>query len=224
MVRARTVVLGLVGFGGAYAAAVAGRHLMMNPGRPSVERRQRIDRLGGTELVVLYIGRSTCAWCNHPDLPPLLVQAKERFSRLADSAGWFFSMAGLAVDLRADHGLQHLERLSVFDQSAGGGGWSTLFGSPFLWEDGSGNPATPQVLVFFRHVARTSGDSSAVAYQVTFDRPAVRRVGLTELVRWQRQGFPLPLNANGARAPNRRTRARRGCPVRRTTTLTDAGS
>lgn len=52
----------------------------------------------GRELVLVYIGGSTCGWSNVPELPKIVKSLKRHFQSLAIDNGMQFSAVGIARD------------------------------------------------------------------------------------------------------------------------------
>ncbi|MBL0889710.1 MAG: hypothetical protein K2Y26_06565 [Gemmatimonadaceae bacterium] len=97
---------------------------------------------------------------------------------------------GVASELSAQAGVQHLSAMGVFDEVAAGQGVLNHANSHFVALRHPGLQATPQVIVLKRTIpeAPTGGiDQAGVQEQVL-----VRKVGLRELELWISQGTPLP--------------------------------
>ena len=188
------LVLAIVGFGLGMAGMRLGRSLTVQKraAGDTPGSRSEVERRGGDQLMLVYIGRASCAWCRHPDTHTHLATIHHRLAALADSAGWEYSAVGIALDRDAEAGLEHLKTFNVFSAVASGGGWVGLFGSRLLWEQFPGTAATPQVVVLRRRVVRDGGGSSEIVFSVEDERLLARKVGLVEIGGWAQKGMVLP--------------------------------
>lgn len=146
----------------------------------------------GPQLVLVYIGKSTCAWCRHRDLPGLLDTAQSRMTHFATAQGISYASVAVSVDHSPHSGLSHLQDMGAFTEYVAGGGWSGVSVAPYVWEHLPGQAATPQVLVFYRWVSKSSAAGDPVLFTIDSIRQAGRFVGLREIAEWTRTGNPLP--------------------------------
>ena len=74
------------------------------------------SRVSGREVVLVFIGSSTCAFANDETLPPFVEQAKISLSQKADQLGYSFSVIGVAIDWSASDGVRYLNKFGLFDE------------------------------------------------------------------------------------------------------------
>lgn len=133
----------------------------------------------GTEVVLVYIGSSTCAWSNVPRLPKLIEQLKLTVQANAQAEGKAFFAVGVARDRESSHGLRHLEEFGTFDEVMSGGSWINTGILKYVFDDLPGPAATPQLVLLERQVEVREGN-----YSVTDERILARAVGLEEIDEW----------------------------------------
>jgi hypothetical protein len=145
----------------------------------------------GPELVLVFIGSSTCGPSNQPGLPEkveeikLLLQARAR----ADSQA--FTTIGIARDWDVEAGIGHLRRFGRFDEVIAGRNWINTGLLRYVWEDVPGQAATPQLLVLERRVVDRRTPEAAEGV-IRDERLVTRKVGSAEIARWLAQNAPLP--------------------------------
>ncbi len=141
------------------------------------------------QIVLVYVGSSTCAWSNLPELPSLVQAMKTEFQSRAHRHGKAFVALGVARDRVAADGLNHLAEFGVFDEIMAGNSWANTGIQHFLYGDGElGGPgATPQVVLLSRRLARPSGHVS-----VEDERVLLRMTGFQSIREWADNDFPVP--------------------------------
>jgi hypothetical protein len=142
---------------------------------------------GGTELVVVYIGSARCAWSNRPELPGALERIKLLTQAKANHRALRFVSLGVSKDVLVRDGLKHLAKFGGFDEIATGHGVLNAAMLKYVFQDIRGVPATPQVLV----TARIS-DYYKTTPAIRNEQLLIRRVGLAEILEWERDGAPIP--------------------------------
>lgn len=151
----------------------------------------------GTEVVLVYVGSSTCAWSNVPRLPKLVEELKLTLQARAKSEGKTFFTVGVARDLESDRGLRHLEDFGTFDEVMSGGSWINTGILKYIFDDLPGPAATPQLVLLERLVEVREGN-----YSIVDERILARAVGLEEIDEWGASW------ARSGTAPDRGTRGR----------------
>lgn len=141
----------------------------------------------GSEVVLIYIGASTCGWSNVPELPDLINRLKLALLERTRTEGKSFSAMGIARDAIADDGWRHLRKFGTFDEIATGHGWANIGIQRYLFGDIAGPAATPQVLVVERNVTSRSGHIG-----VENERLVLRKIGVEQISKWMASGAPLP--------------------------------
>lgn len=144
----------------------------------------------GPELVMVYLGKSSCAASNHADLPADVEEIKRALAKKAAASGRGFVAVGVALDWSPRSGVEHLEKFGEFDEIAVGRSWGNSLALKYVWKDLPGVSATPQVVVVERTVRLpTTGQRAA---ELGPERLVARKVGLGEIRRWLDAGTPIP--------------------------------
>lgn len=141
----------------------------------------------GDEIVLAYIGSSTCGWCNHPELPDAVRHAKLALLERARSVGKRFAAMGITRDALPSNGWKHLEGFGAFDEVMTGRSWANLGLQRYILGEMAGLTAVPQVLVLERTLDYENGHVS-----VEHERVLVRKVGVGEIVEWSKSDAPIP--------------------------------
>ncbi len=136
------------------------------------------ERTEGPQLVLLFVGSSTCSVSADPELPDLIERLKLMVSEYADRNGLAFRASAIAVDWWPERGLRFLEPFGAFDEVSVGGNWTGHGLIRQTWDHGL-EPATPGVYILRRELV-VEGDSLNLA-----------RLGLDdEQLLLHRQGMP----------------------------------
>lgn len=143
---------------------------------------------GGPELMLIYIGSSTCRWCNAEELPPAIEELKDELRRKAEAENRSFVSVGLSKDADVESGLDHLRKMGRFDEIATGRGWLNGELLRYVFTTHPGKAATPQILVIDRTVAA----DPSTGYSITDEQLVMRMYGLQRIVSWSQAGAPLP--------------------------------
>ncbi|MFQ5889520.1 MAG: hypothetical protein ACE5JR_05655 [Gemmatimonadota bacterium] len=150
----------------------------------------------GTELVAVYIGSSTCAPCQTPELKAAIRQMKDELSRRAEGEGRRFYAIGVALDWSIEDGMELLRSTATFDEILVGRNWLNTGAIEHIWSDPGTRQLIPQVIVFEREVRWGSQEIELGPKRV------LRRVGGGgEISEWVEAGAPLsadPAPAGGA--------------------------
>ena len=111
-----------------------------------------VESEGGKQWVLLYFGRSTCVWCNHPEMPGAFERITSSIQREASARGVALVVIGVALDGRANDGIRHLAKIGSFHEISAGLGPENTVALSRLWS-GFGPPTgTPQLVLFERAV------------------------------------------------------------------------
>lgn len=202
--RMRTAAIAGIVFASAFGVATAARAVFGTPVKARVGGSSSADFKSGPELVLIYIGQSTCAWCNDPALPGQFAAIRDTVARIASARGARFIVEGVSVDRDAMLGVEHLQKLGRFDEIHSGGWWANEVAFRYIWTDFPGDPATPQLLVVERGIEIPTGDStrSENTYRIVYSRVLVRKVGTVAIKRWLGNGAVVPrILENAGRAP-----------------------
>jgi hypothetical protein len=116
----------------------------------------RYRHVPGVQLALVYIGSSTCAGSNHPEMRRLLSSIQRQLGEYADEVGASFISIGAATDWRPERAYAHLTGLARFDEMVLGGNWANPAILATMWE--AGNPTTiPAIAVVVRQVVTPDG-------------------------------------------------------------------
>ena len=142
------------------------------------------------KLVLVYVGSSRCPACNSPELPFHVAGIRESLEERATLSSIGFVTVGVASELSPVNGIEHLRKLSQFDEVSAGQGKLNQANLHFVAKDHAGLQATPQIVVLLRSLRQLpSGD---IDYHSITEEVLVRKIGLRELRLWKEQGTPLP--------------------------------
>lgn len=148
----------------------------------------------GEEIVLVYIGSSTCGWSNVPELPDVVRSLKVKMQARAQTEGMGFAAVGVARDAVVANGMEHLDKFGAFDEVMAGRGWANAGVQKYIYGEMAGLGATPQILVVSRRLGYETG-------HVTFndEKVLIRKVGVDEIAGWAAEGAPLqsPLQVRG---------------------------
>jgi hypothetical protein len=144
------------------------------------------------ELVMVYIGSSTCAVSNRRELRADVREIQRQLHARAAATGMTFVSLGVAVDRLADAGLRHLERIGPFDEVAAGQGWANAHARRYVWEEWPGIAGTPQIVLIEREMRIERDRPGGVIYAAGPEQLVLRKAGLWEIGRWREAGAPLP--------------------------------
>ena len=95
------------------------------------------------EVMMVYVGSSTCGFANQPGMPEVIEQAKLSLQQQALDSGFSFSAVGVSIDWDVSRGNAHLAKMGRFDEIMTGRRLWGVAGQ--LWEEFMAG--TPQVLV-----------------------------------------------------------------------------
>lgn len=143
----------------------------------------------GEEIVLVYVGSSTCPWSNLPELPGLVRAMKSDFDSRVLKRGKSFVTLGIARDRLAADGLEHLAKFGAFDEVMAGSSWANTGIQHFVYGDReiAGPAATPQVVLLSRRLADPSGHLS-----IEDERVLLRKTGFEAIREWAANGLPVP--------------------------------
>jgi hypothetical protein len=151
----------------------------------------------GDEVVVVYIGRASCSWCNRRGFAEQVGAIVDAVEHRASQSGLGFRTQGIALDRSISRGLRHLSKFGAFDEIAVGGSWTNEFAFRYFWNEIPGPPGTPTILVLRRSIQVPDSAVPVPLYSLDRREMLVRKVGLFEIQRWIRAGIPLPIDGTG---------------------------
>jgi hypothetical protein len=196
MILARCFVLGgftlfFLGFAGSREA----NRVLKNKGQDLHSGVERYvpsqQRLAGPQILLVFLGSSTCMYSNDPDLPGAVEALKVRFAHYADERSMSFKAVGVAVDWGVAKGVRHLNSFGQFDEIASGYNWGNGSLAAYTWAVDH-EPATPQVLVFEQQVAIPDRDQQQWGYREDDRKLIVFRSGAQDIIGWAGSGVTIP--------------------------------
>lgn len=188
----KAAVLVLVG-GCAFVASAYGRAVFPAIWFEWPSQSAVVEESREAEIVLVYIGSSTCAPSNSQEARTLVAAARHSVEAQAGKLGVRLRTIGVAKDASVGAGLAHLSRLKPFDEIATGRGWLNLGILRYIRSEFVGAAATPQVVVTFRNLSHVDGGSSLIRGEHVL----ARKVGLEELRGWATTGFQVTVPRGG---------------------------
>ena len=149
----------------------------------------------GPELVMVYLGSSSCVASNGKELPELIEDVKLALRNLAWEHGYMFSAVGVAVDSRVSAGLNHLGKFGTFDEVMTGRSWLGAGSRKYFFEDLPGAASTPQILVYRRDVHISTPENLGVLPSISGQSVILRKSGANAIMDWFRRGLPMSMEA-----------------------------
>ena len=133
------------------------------------------------DILLVYIGSSTCGFANDSALPEVIEGAKLALHQHATDNGLSFSAIGVSIDWDPTRGYAHLAKMGRFDEIMTG---RRLWGvGVSVWQEFIAG--TPQVLVV-THATDTQ------LLPIASDNVVVRKLGFGPIADWVDAGAPLP--------------------------------
>lgn len=142
----------------------------------------------GEEVVLIYVGSSTCAWSNVQELPLQVRRLKTIMQQRARTEGRQFATIGIARDRLASVGLSHLKKFGPFDEVMAGRSGANRGIQEYIYGAGSmaGPDATPQIILVSRRLAFPANHVSIVD-----ERVILRKRGFAAISEWIAEGAPV---------------------------------
>lgn len=137
------------------------------------------------EIVMVYIGSSTCDYSNDSSLPRLIDDVKINLQSSAIKQGWSFRAIGVSIDWIPEDGIDHLDKFGDFDEIITGRKWEGT-GAYLYTKKMPGINGTPQILVLGRQIGEDSVSTELEEMLI------YRVAGLYRIQNWVNQDFPLP--------------------------------
>ncbi len=142
----------------------------------------------GTELVMVYVGATSCGPCHSPELKSALEAAKVALAERAEREGKTFVAAGVALDYVVEEGVEFLASSGRFDEIVVGRNWLNSASLAHLWRSEGVEDRVvglPSVLVYEQEV------SFGEAVEASDPRYLVELKGADAIPAWAEAGAPL---------------------------------
>lgn len=180
-------VLGLVLFIAGKQLPEAWRTVSSSPSDGQQDLTRRLaDGQDLREIQLVLLVSESCGFCASDELPDIIQAAKTKMADLAADEGMAFAAVAVGIDRTVEGGLRDVGRFGNFDQIVVGGNWFNLGASEYVWSTHAGPAQVPQVILLERHFG-IDGDRLT-----RHENLLMRVVGLEELKRWRKAGFPVP--------------------------------
>lgn len=153
---------------------------------PAAYRPSGSIATGKTEEVVLvYIGSSSCGWSNVPELPGLVERMKRDLRAWSTDRELGFLAIGIARDINVAAGLRHIESFASFDEVMAGRSWANVGVQKYVYGELAGPGITPQVVIIHRRIEYHGTGKVAIESE----RVLARMAGLREITDWTVTGI-----------------------------------
>ncbi|MGB3543837.1 hypothetical protein [Rubrivirga sp.] len=143
---------------------------------------------GGTELVMVYVGATSCGPCHSPELKSALEMAKVALAERAEREGKTFVAVGVAIDYIVEEGIEFLASSGRFDEIVVGRNWLNSASLAHLWRSEGVEDrmvGLPGVVVFEQQV------SFGETVEASEPRYLVELMGADDIPAWAEAGAPL---------------------------------
>lgn len=117
------------------------------PSQPTIQSAARPK--SGSELVLVFIGASTCGACQSPEVARALRAIAKDVRTRAAMEGSGFATEGITTDTDLERGIRFLSDMHMFDEIVAGRGWLNSGAMRWIWTSG-GRAAEPQVILVRR--------------------------------------------------------------------------
>jgi len=150
------------------------------------------------EIVLTYVGSSTCVWSNKKKLPSKIDSLKKLVMKQAEINNIGFNTIGIAKDWNINQGINYLKRFGYFDEIIVGNNWHNLGISKYIYGDKiTGTAETPQVILTKRTYKESSivgiGNNN-VTNEIKNEIELFRKIGLKEINQWIKEDAEIPTN------------------------------
>lgn len=140
----------------------------------------------GKEVVMIFVGTSTCRASTEKGFPEVLERVKLAAQRRATAEGKQFRVIGVAIDNDPEVGLGFLRKFGKFDELSLGGNWVNQDVVRYVWRDMPYRPSIPQLVLVEREIRKET-----TAVWVSQERELRRLLGTDEIRRWGDAGAPF---------------------------------
>jgi hypothetical protein len=159
----------------------------------SNEENVPFPRYSENEISLIYIGNSTCSFCQNPDLIGEITRIDNTLKEVAYDVGFGYKKIGISTDWNLVSGYDHLINILEFDELIIGNGWSNVGVLRYIYTDFKGVPAVPQVIVTKRKFNKIT--INRVDYRgVNEEQIILNLVGLIEIMNMSNERFTMIVN------------------------------
>lgn len=128
-------------------------YFIMKPIEQNSYHNPAILKETANELVLIYIGSSTCGASNDLELPLVLKDLSKKLSVMAHEKGYDYMTIGISSEQDIENGISHLEFTGIeYDEIAIGNGLGNLALQEYMWKQYKDNTSSglPQIIVLQR--------------------------------------------------------------------------
>lgn len=140
---------------------------------------------GGEQLVLVFVGSTSCVWSRTPEVRDALGAAATLLQKQAEERQMGFHRIGVVASPSPATGLAFLAEVGDFDEIVAGGRWASVGLLKYVVSDFRGSGVTPQLLVLKRRIG-TDG------WGVHDEKLLRRLVGSAMISTWVSAGGLLP--------------------------------
>jgi len=150
---------------------------------------------GQYELVLIYIGCSTCGASNVEGLPDSFIKIKEFLNNRADKYGYAFHTIGISKDEKIKDELMHLSKYGNMNEIIVGNDWSNTGILKYIYNDFPGPASIPQIIVAKRKFRAISNYSQTFYRAIEDEAVLMRKIGPDEIKEYAENKAPIPTDA-----------------------------
>lgn len=142
---------------------------------------QSISNLEHEEIVLVYIGSSTCGPSNKPEVFSQVDSLNNELSAYVKNKGYGYVSVGISKDWNINEGLKHLSNFETFDEVMTGRNWNNTGVSRYVYDVIPGQAITPQIVITRRVNGKYSTINSEYYRGIDSERELLRIAGSDEI-------------------------------------------
>lgn len=148
-----------------------------------------------SELVLIYIGCSTCAAANHQQLPSAIKKLKLKLDNYASENDLVFHSIGVSKEVNLTQELEYLSKFGSFSEISIGKNWSNNIILKYIWDDFGGRAVVPQIIVTKRDYQRITSATNGTFYRgIADEKILLTKYGPNSIINWLNLDAPLPID------------------------------
>jgi len=141
----------------------------------------------GRQVVVAYIGASTCGPCRTKQLKAAIQQMKPMLACQAKATGRTLAVMGVSLDWQVDTAISYLAGTAPYDEIIAGNNWVNSAALAFIWQAPDVVPSIPQVVLLEREF-----DPEATTITLRHQRELGRFTNAAAIEQWVAKGALIP--------------------------------
>ena len=139
-----------------------------------------------TELVLIFLGGTSCGSCRDPALKVVLAEVRARLSRLITGTRIGFKSIGVAIDWEVDQGVTYLTDQGTWDELSVGSNFRNSLFNEHCWVVPGTRAAIPQLILLERKYRMGS-----TRIEVLGKRYLARVIGVGAIANWVESGMSV---------------------------------